>query len=261
MDKDSIYKALKDLDSGTGAKLVSQSTSYIECNDTINNEQARSICLIFNSLLEKLCSIKSTETNSTLNEGDCKYLNYWLNVQLNSSKLNTSEIISGIFKKLNIKNKNCFKKETMIEKLSHIKKEDIQEMEILNNLYAIYSELNEIFFSSKGNQNSTCLNISNKCSDQYELAIKSCRKQNSDCYKALQNFKTTYELLTTTPVTGNACSSSDIKLFRPAEEILKENSLVTNVEQNRSSSVTPILVSTLGLSFSLIFLYMVRKLH
>ncbi|SCA81855.1 Plasmodium vivax Vir protein, putative [Plasmodium vivax] len=103
-----------------------------------NIEKSKSLCNNFARLNQLLVAIKTNEHNH------CKFLNYWFNSELSQTGFRVNKCIRDIHNGMDSQLVSSKEYISLNCELYNIKKDDLNKMNILYNLYENYSELKNI---------------------------------------------------------------------------------------------------------------------
>ncbi|CAI7722652.1 PIR protein [Plasmodium vivax] len=251
-----LYKALKYANSDSTDRYCTGECPYIALKNFATRDYDN-LCEKLNKFISYLCYPKGVLVFSPkLNTNDYEYLNYWLNLELENKEKNFSELKKELSKNMNNDKNSCFNKEIFKQKLNHIEKSDFEYMNILDNLYKDYAEIRIMLTMGSDGPKRQCYEYSKKCSDNYELAIKKYPDRSTDFYKALQKFKEKYASLHNNFLLEYICSTKELKKIRSDDEILATATKELSEPKGKNSTVTNILVPTIGVTSPFIFIYM-----
>ncbi|CAI7722610.1 Plasmodium vivax Vir protein, putative [Plasmodium vivax] len=249
-----IYNAVKTLSSWDANYSISDDDEFVACKIFIQHND-NGACKKFNKLISLLCKTNSCLENDKSLKGDVyKYLNFWLNQELNPN----TEGVSALLEKYNesVKNVNgvCFKKKKLADNLRYIDESNLKGMNLLNKIYTYYYE---IISKDTSHENRLCSENSQNLANKYNIARNMCIDSNYGLYSALMDFKNTYEkLYEKVPNTGKCNSADLIKL--PSEYDILRISLngIHNIKRKTMISATllgPIIVFFLLLIYFFMF--------
>ncbi|KMZ95999.1 hypothetical protein PVNG_02848 [Plasmodium vivax North Korean] len=260
LEHEKVYKALKKTNADSTDSYCTDECPYIGfSNFTIRKYD--NLCEKLNKLISYLCFKEGRGVLfPMLNTNDYEYLNYWLNVELENNKDKFSEIKKELIQHMKNDANSCFNKDMFKEKLHHIEKSDFEYMNMLDNLYKDYAEISIMRHMGSSGQGRPCYMYSEKCYDNYELAIMKNRGMDTDFNKALQKFKETYASLRDDGILVYICDTTELKKLRSDAEILATVTKELSEGKGKNSVATQILVPTIGLTSSFIFLYMIDSI-
>ncbi|SCA59611.1 VIR protein [Plasmodium vivax] len=165
LDHEKVYKALKRTNADSSDRDCTDECPYIAFSK-FSMRDYDDICKKLIKLISHLCTKEGTLAFApSLKPNEYEYLNYRLNVELKEINKNFSEIKEELIKNMKNDAKSCFKKDDFKEKLHDIEKSDIEYMNILDNLYKDYTEINLMRFMGSNGQERQCYNYSENCYD------------------------------------------------------------------------------------------------
>ncbi|SCA83405.1 VIR protein [Plasmodium vivax] len=255
MDHSSIYKAVKSVSNGAGIESSSVN-SFINCTSSEITGIAQPVCKKFNNLINLLYIDRPMGIMAnSLNNNEYNYLSYWLFHEYNNNNVKFSDISENFYNNIKNNYNNFFSKDSLkkaVEKIQHM---NFEYMNILDNLYKNYNEIDTIIYSGMQNIKGSCYEYTKQCHHYYELGIQKCSDKNSDLYKALQSFKETYEESFNLMGIENKCDSIELKELPSYDEIKEKKSTGFINEKEKSNILTSILFPIIGLLSTLIFFY------
>ncbi|SCA60048.1 Plasmodium vivax Vir protein, putative [Plasmodium vivax] len=136
--------------------------------------------------------------------GDCDFLNYWLNDKLRKSVKDGDNIdVRGFYDEIKNKNQDLFShNEDLVHYMNNIDPEILKNMELLYDLYDNDRKILNILFDPDHTdpKNKECPVYRDHCLKKYVEAINRCYGIYDEFYKALKDFKSSYNY---TIVQGN----------------------------------------------------------
>ncbi|SBS94099.1 PIR Superfamily Protein [Plasmodium ovale curtisi] len=186
------------------------------------NSFSNDFCLIDNTPGEEICKkffcmykylddfYYLRDSKSTLTNEDFDFMNYWLNVKLKGGKGNSSICINEFNRKIKNESENFISSKKKLEKDLHvIDPDNLENMELLFELYnnerIILNMMRgqdypdekkkseeEDSEEKKNEKQKSCSDYIEDCSKKYEKAMDKCLNDNTDFYKALNDFKISY---------------------------------------------------------------------
>ncbi|KMZ88644.1 hypothetical protein PVBG_06006 [Plasmodium vivax Brazil I] len=156
------------------------------------------ICKEFTLLYKSFCIYSATGTppNEIFSFGDCDFLNYWLNDKLRKSVNDGDTIdVRGFYNEIKNKNPEFFSDNKDLEEyMKIIDPEILKNMELLYDLYDNERKILNILLNPDENdpKNNECSVYRKHCLEKYIKAINRCYGIYDEFYKALKNFKSSY---------------------------------------------------------------------
>ncbi|SBS94700.1 PIR Superfamily Protein [Plasmodium ovale curtisi] len=212
------------------------------------NSSAIDICKDFFYMYKYLHEFyNSRDPENTLTNEDFDFLNYWLNVKLKDGNSNASMCINEFNKIKKNESANFISKKKKLDKdLRVIDPDNLENMELL---YELYDNLRNIlnmmrgqYYPDEGKTNEkmlekeneceekesaeneceekaseekekekqkSCSDYTEDCSTKYKKAMDKCHNDNDDFYKALKDFKISYNIAVEQETQNlNECKSS-----------------------------------------------------
>ncbi|SBT30678.1 PIR Superfamily Protein [Plasmodium ovale wallikeri] len=171
----------------------------VSCNSLLNDnisskiQNPHIICEKFKYLYDWLIGVKK-QSQFQPDENDYIFLNYWLNDKLRANSLNSSFYVKDFYAALQKMDKTYFTNQSLQEKLNNIESHDLENMNILFDLYKakseIYSKITDHVITNKVE---SCLPYKRECNIKYREGIINCRVGCNDFHHALKQFKCLYE--------------------------------------------------------------------
>ncbi|CAG9472747.1 unnamed protein product [Plasmodium vivax] len=167
---------------------------------------AKDICEEFTLLYMsfRIYSASGTSPDEIFSFGDCDFLNYWLNNKLRNSFIDGDKInVRDFYKEIKNNNREFFSKnEDLVHYMNNIDPEILKNMELLYDLYDNERKILNILFDPDHTdpKNIECPVYRNHCLEKYVKAINRCYGIYDEFYKALKDFKSSYNY---TIVQGN----------------------------------------------------------
>ncbi|KMZ90592.1 hypothetical protein PVMG_05739 [Plasmodium vivax Mauritania I] len=220
-------------------------------------EVAKSICEIFLKLYKSLNNFVSKDkTDLNYLSATC-FLNYWLNAELKKKLFNENVSVQDFYDDLEnyalLMNTINFR---TIDEIYIIKNDDLENMNILYNLYTNYYNVfngRNIVCTTKD----TCLEYSRQCVQEYKKGIIKCKTNDSEFCKAIKEFQNKYDILIGDNKTKNGFSTSELKSLPSHAEVLQEYG--SELNRRKITIVTiSILCSIFGIILILFYLYKVQ---
>ncbi|SBT58136.1 PIR Superfamily Protein [Plasmodium ovale wallikeri] len=164
--------------------------------DLPENTHIKGICDKFIYMYYYLNNIhKERDTDNTITEEDCHFMNYWLNINLKNDNIGTALCVNDFYNKLKSKNESIFSSSRKLEKHLHvIDPGNLKNMELLYELYDTKQKIindmyNEDITESK---KKLCKEYTQQCYDKYIEGMNNCLNGYDDFYNALKDFKISY---------------------------------------------------------------------
>ncbi|VUZ99561.1 PIR protein [Plasmodium vivax] len=165
------------------------------------SSSAQDICKEFTLLHESISeySAKIYTQGKIFSPGDCDFLNYWLNNKLSKS-INVGDKIDvrGFYNEIKNNNQEIFSGYEYLENdMKNIDPEILKNMELLYDLYNYQQRILDLLLNqvSSEEDNNQCSFYTDKCYEKYITAINRCYGIYDEFYKALKDFKSTYDIV------------------------------------------------------------------
>ncbi|SBT55823.1 PIR Superfamily Protein [Plasmodium ovale wallikeri] len=166
------------------------------------------VCSFANSSSEDICKdffymykylhefYYSRDSESTLTNEDFDFLNYWLNVKLKGGNGNASICINMFNRKIKSEGETIISNKIKLGDLHVIDHDNLENMELL---YELYNNVRIILNMMRGQdypsgEQKLCSYYTEDCSTKYKKAMDKCLNDNADFYKALKDFKISYNI-------------------------------------------------------------------
>ncbi|CAG9485798.1 unnamed protein product [Plasmodium vivax] len=231
-------------------------SSFIDKTNIDKIESYKSVCRKIQSYIKIICSSKSTSKYVTnLGKYEYDYLNYLLNVELRKQKINSTDSLQTFLKIMNNSKIECADYNKLKEYSLYFYDKPFRHMDMLNKLYKNYYELYNTANHVTTESTVSCKKYYDECYNTFELGVKECKVWNKTFKGALEKFKELYESLENSPVLKDMCNASDIKKLRPINVILGKSPNILDYGEDKKDISKTILMPTIGLSMSLLFLY------
>ncbi|KMZ76905.1 hypothetical protein PVIIG_06168 [Plasmodium vivax India VII] len=165
------------------------------------SSSAEEICKEFTLLHYYIIEHSTNKTSSgkTFSFGDCDFLNYWLNDKLRKSVKEGDKIdVRGFYNEIKNNNQEIFSGYEYLENdMKNIDPEILKNMELLYDLYNYQQRILDLLLNqvSSEEDNNQCSFYTDKCYEKYITAINRCYGIYDEFYKALKDFKSTYDIV------------------------------------------------------------------
>ncbi|SBS93650.1 PIR Superfamily Protein [Plasmodium ovale curtisi] len=198
---------------------VNKCDNFLSGTTFLNNPSAKQICEEFTFLHDSLCKKCRDEKHEDepLTEDDCNFLNYWLNDKLREYVRDNSNYVKQFYKKIKELDATVFSKHEELEnRINFIDPDIFENMKYLYDLYdnsrtilnmmrgqdypdeEITNEENvegeQESEENKNEKQKSCSDYTEDCSKKYKKAMDKCLNDNDDFYKALKDFKISYNI-------------------------------------------------------------------
>ncbi|VVA00085.1 PIR protein [Plasmodium vivax] len=163
-----------------------------------NDSTSEKICKEFKFLYKSFRTIKANDTKEVdiYSYSDCDFLNYWLNDKLRKSVNDGDTIdVRGFYNEIKNKNPEFFSDNKDLEEyMKIIDPEILKNMELLYDLYDNERKILNILLNPDENdpKNNECSVYRDHCLKKYVEAINRCYGIYDEFYKALKDFKSSY---------------------------------------------------------------------
>ncbi|VUZ99777.1 PIR protein [Plasmodium vivax] len=165
-----------------------------------NDSSAENICKEFKFLYKSFrrYSAPNTKVEDIYSYYDCDFLNYWLNDKLKQKVVGGTIDVNTFYEEIKSKdNGDSFKNDELGKYMKNIDPEILKNMELLYDLYDYQQKildmlLNQVYSKEDNNQ---CSFYTDKCYEKYVTAINRCYGTYDEFYKALSDFKSTYDIV------------------------------------------------------------------
>ncbi|CAG9474512.1 unnamed protein product [Plasmodium vivax] len=163
-----------------------------------NDSSAEKICKEFKFLYKSFrrYSAPNTKEEDIYSYYDCDFLNYWLNDKLRKSDENVDKIdVRAFYKEIKNKNENFFSATKNLENyMKNIDQEILNNMELLYHLYYNKRKILNMLLDQDYTdpENNPCSFFRDDCHKKYVTAINKCYGIYDEFYKALKDFKSSY---------------------------------------------------------------------
>ncbi|SCA82072.1 VIR protein [Plasmodium vivax] len=171
-----------------------------------DNITAQDICKEFTYIYKFFLDYKGkhTKEEDIYSYSDCDFLNYWLNDKLRNSVKDGGEIdVRGFYQEIKNKNESFFSDNKNLENyMKNIDPEILKNMKLLYDLYDYERTILNILLNPDhtDTKNNVCPVYREHCLKKYVEAINRCYGIYDEFYKALKDFKSSYNY---TIVQGN----------------------------------------------------------
>ncbi|VVA00066.1 PIR protein [Plasmodium vivax] len=165
------------------------------------SSSAQDICKEFTLLHESISEYSAivNPQDKKFSPGDCDFLNYWLNDKLRNSVKDVDKIeVRDFYNEIKNKNQQFFSSNEDLEKyMKNIDPEILKNMELLYDLYNYQQRILDLLLNqvSSEEDNNQCSFYTDKCYEKYITAINRCYGIYDEFYKALKDFKSTYDIV------------------------------------------------------------------
>ncbi|SCA60248.1 hypothetical protein PVT01_000081200 [Plasmodium vivax] len=165
------------------------------------NLSAQNICKEFIILYKFFRDYKATGTleKDFYSYTDCDFLNYWLNDKLRNSVIDGDEIdVRGFYQEINNMNQALFSKTKDLENyMNNIDAETLENMKLLYDLYYNKRKILNMLLGQDYTdpEKNPCSVFREDCHEKYVTAINKCYGINDEFYKALKDFKSSYNVV------------------------------------------------------------------
>ncbi|SBT73480.1 PIR protein, partial [Plasmodium ovale] len=163
------------------------------------NIDAKKICEKFMYMYEYLNKIhEKRDTEKTITDEDCHFINYWLNVNLKNENFVFPICVNEFYDKLRSKDTAFFSSTTQLENHLHIiDSGNLKKMEILYELYDKKQKITDIMFDLDitEDKKKLCPEHLEICYNKYIEGMNNCFNGYDDFYKALKYFQRNYNYL------------------------------------------------------------------
>ncbi|CAG9482251.1 unnamed protein product [Plasmodium vivax] len=161
---------------------------------------AKDICKEFTLLYKsfRIYSASGTSPDEIFSFGDCDFLNYWLNDKLRKSVIDGDKIdVRGFYKEIRKKNQSkIFDNEDLENYMYNIDPYILNNMELLYDLYYYQRKILDMLLNEVSPEDkNTCSYYMKNCYEKYDTAINRCYGTYDEFYKALREFKSTYDIV------------------------------------------------------------------
>ncbi|VUZ99496.1 PIR protein [Plasmodium vivax] len=219
-----------------------------------NPKIAKSICEQFLKLYKLLNNSVSKPKGDPTYVSVVNFLNYWLNTELKKKMYNENICVKDFCDNLETYSYGIVDiKMHSNDEIYVIKNDDLENMNILYNLYSNYYNVyngSNIVCTAKD----TCLEYSKKCFEEYKKGIIKCEKSESDFCKAIRVFESEYKSLKQQNKSNDDFNSKDLITLPSYEEAFNEY-LSELKRRNITIATISIICSIFGIILILFSLY------
>ncbi|SBT53758.1 PIR Superfamily Protein [Plasmodium ovale wallikeri] len=231
-----------DIDEGCNSLKIDNNLTNISSQD--------SICKQFKFMHSKLFEVYGIREDESDNNNACSFLIYWLNNELNGNDNNASICVKDFYDKMKNKDNSFLVKDLCGKDVYNLERYDLENMNVLYNLYRIRSKINTLRDNENPNRGS-CSHIK-ECYDKYKEGIINCKNNCFAFRNALQLFKAKYDLELKILSRGlGPCKSDEIVFLPDWNDVLEEYQTERN-KQMKNTTLT-ILIPTFGFILTSIF--------
>ncbi|SBT84792.1 PIR protein [Plasmodium ovale] len=160
------------------------------------NKHVKEICDKFIYMYYYLNNIhKERDTDNTITDEDCHFMNYWLNVNLKNDDMGAPICVNFFYDKLRSKDVNTFSNSAKLEEHLHeIESGNLKNMQLLYELYDTKQKIvNDMYGEDiTDSKMELCKEYTKECHDKYIEGMKNCLNGYDDFYNALKDFKICY---------------------------------------------------------------------
>ncbi|SBT55778.1 PIR Superfamily Protein [Plasmodium ovale wallikeri] len=201
-------------------------------------QSAHIICEQFKKIYNLLSNSTIGKKAGELENNDYSFMNYWINDKLRGTNTDLPLCVKDFYKKLKDINENYFKITTLDDKLYNIKRNDLDNM---RNLYDLYNIKDKIIAAmteemSTG-KNASCLEYVKESHKKYKEAIVNCSDDCSHFHNLIKKFKKIYkDELSPLVIHSISCKSEELFELPKYGVVLKEHESV-QIIRNRTLSV------------------------
>ncbi|SBT56960.1 PIR Superfamily Protein [Plasmodium ovale wallikeri] len=183
---------------------------------------------------------------------DYSLMNYWLNDKLRGTNSDLPMCVKNFYQKIKEINENYFKIVTLDNKLYNMKKNDLDNMRKLYDLYNIKEKVSaSITEEMSTGKNASCLGKTKECYRKYKEAIISCRDDCLYFYSLIKEFKRKYKNdFSYYAKSTFSCKSEELFELPNYGVVLKEHEGVQVIRNGTLSVLLPVLGVFLMLKFS-----------
>lgn len=180
------------------------------------------ICKKFKFLYSSLFSYEGRLEETFHKNNHCSFLIYWLNQELNGIDNNTSICVKEFYDKMKEKHIGFFSDYLFEEQVHNMNNYNIENMNILFNLYSIKSRINMLGDTETTTEGSWT-QIVNECYDKYKEVIINCEDNCFPFWNAVELFKTIYNLELNLTSSGlHPCKNEDIIFLPDCNDVLEK---------------------------------------